>query len=171
MELTIRDLVRGFPKASHTALRRWTLLALGKDPEADQAGGVARKFSFSDGFLVYLLGYLIREARLSQDEAQEHVKILKEVLNEKGLLPQSLGETQKFLKEIELRFISPSIYILIWEIETKYLEEDTDKKESRVIKDYRQKYIEVNNKIFKRGFKIKLNEVILDFFSGISKVK
>lgn len=94
MKATNREIARAF-HFSLPQVRRWAVLVLGKDPEADKGGGVPRGYDLDSAFKVYLAGILIRYYRIPLKEIQSHLKRTGEFLEKQGLLPSQLGETNK----------------------------------------------------------------------------
>jgi hypothetical protein len=90
MRLTNRDLARRFG-VSLTQIKRWAVIVLGRDPEADQSGGVRREYTLDDAFLIYLFGeILVRNFRIGLKEAKRHMDQIMPQLKAEKLLPSNI---------------------------------------------------------------------------------
>jgi hypothetical protein len=89
-KLTNRDLVQKIG-ISLTQAKRWAVLCLGRDPEADQAGGVVREYTHDEAFIIYLFGeVLVGRFRMGLKQAKTHMDNIKPQLVEEKLLPSNL---------------------------------------------------------------------------------
>jgi len=90
MKLTNRYLARKLG-VSLTQIKRWAVIVLGRDPEADQSGGVRREYSLDDAFLIYLFGeILVRNFRIGLQEAKRHMDQIMPQLKAERLLPSNI---------------------------------------------------------------------------------
>jgi hypothetical protein len=88
--LTNRVLAQAFG-VSLTQVKRWAVICLGRDPEADQAGGVRREYSVNEAFMIYLFGdILVGKFRMGLKQAKVHMDNIKPQLIEEKLLPSNL---------------------------------------------------------------------------------
>jgi len=89
MKVTNRTLERasGF---SLSQIRRWAVLCLGRDPEADKSGGRRREYDIDEAFLIFLTGTLITHYRFGQNEVKTHLNNLKPLLESDNLLPSKI---------------------------------------------------------------------------------
>lgn len=100
-KLTNRDLVRVF-KVSLTQIKRWAVICLGRDPEADQSGGVRREYTIDEVFLIYFLGMiLVGDHGMTLKEAKTHIDYIKPQLISEKLLPSNFDHESP-LKTLEL---------------------------------------------------------------------
>ena len=77
---------------SLTQIKRWAVICLGRDPEADQAGGVRREYTPDDAFMIFLFGdILVGKFRMGLKQAKAHMDKIKTQLIEEKLLPSNLG--------------------------------------------------------------------------------
>jgi hypothetical protein len=107
MMLTNRDLAHAFG-VSLTQIKRWAVIVLGRDPEADQSGGVRREYTLDDAFLIYLFGeVLVRRFRFGLKEAKAHMdQIIPQLKVEKLLISNfdmNVGTMQFIPTELQLR--------------------------------------------------------------------
>lgn len=71
-------------------IKTWAVLVLGRDPRADQSGGVPRKYSLDDAFKIFMCGILVTRYRMELKKAQLHLHHVWPWLEKKGLLPSLL---------------------------------------------------------------------------------
>lgn len=75
IQISYRDLAR-ICERSIPQLRRYALTFF-ENPEATRRSGVAREFSLTDGFAIYLMGVLVNDYGFTLQEARKHLwKIL-----------------------------------------------------------------------------------------------
>ncbi len=87
--LTNRELERLFG-VSLTQLKRWAVILLGRDPEADQSGGVRREYTLDDAFMIYLFGkLLVRQYDIGLKDAKAHMDHIMPELRAEKLLPSN----------------------------------------------------------------------------------
>ncbi|MHB8156189.1 MAG: hypothetical protein ACYDEQ_02140 [Desulfocucumaceae bacterium] len=109
MDLTNRNLEKAF-SLSLNHVKKQAVLCLGRDPEADQAKGVLRKYSLDDAFIIYLYGaVLIKNFRMGLKEAKIHIDNIKPVLLSDNLLPS----------KIDTKYINPESWHIPNELITK----------------------------------------------------
>ncbi len=102
MKNTNRQLAETFG-LSLNHFKRQAVLALGRDPEADQAGGVRRIYSLDDAFIIYLFGkVLVKDCRMGLTEAKIHIENLKSILKAENLLPSKINKAWNVIPD-ELR--------------------------------------------------------------------
>ncbi|MBM4275394.1 MAG: hypothetical protein FJ134_13175 [Deltaproteobacteria bacterium] len=90
-KLTNRELARSFG-VSLTQIKRWAVTCLGRDPEADQSGGVRREYTIDDAFMIYLFGeILVRQLRMGLKEAKAHIDHIRPQLIAEKLLPSNVS--------------------------------------------------------------------------------
>jgi len=88
--LTNRGLAQAFG-VSLTQIKRWAVICLGRDPEADQAGGVRREYTLDEAFMIYLFGeVLVGMFGMGLKEAKLHIDYIKHELLIEKLLPSNL---------------------------------------------------------------------------------
>lgn len=89
--LTNRELARDFG-VSLTQIKRWAVIVLGRDPKADQSGGVRREYTLDDAFMIYFFGeILVGRFRMGLKQAKTHMDQIKPQLIEEKLLPSNLN--------------------------------------------------------------------------------
>ncbi len=87
--VTNRELARAFG-VSLTQIKRWAVIVLGRDPEADQSGGVRREYTLDDAFMIYLFGeILVRRFGIGLKEAKAHMDHIMPQLKAEKLLPSN----------------------------------------------------------------------------------
>jgi hypothetical protein len=88
-KLTNRDLASAY-EVSLTQIKRWAVIVLGRDPEADQSGGVRREYTIDDAFMIYLFGeILVRRFGIGLKEAKAHMDKIMPQLKAENLLPSN----------------------------------------------------------------------------------
>jgi hypothetical protein len=97
MEITNRELASklGFTLGQ---IKTWAVLVCGRDPQADQGGGVARKYDVDGAFKIFLCGTLIHDLRLGLKEAANFLNILWPHLERLKLLPRFHLEQRNYLR-------------------------------------------------------------------------
>ncbi len=102
-KFTNRDLARVFG-VSLTQIKRWAVIVLGRDPEADQSGGVRREYTLDDAFIIYFFGViLVGDFRMGLKEAKVHLDHIRPQLIAEKLLPSN------FDRELPYKAISELI--------------------------------------------------------------
>jgi hypothetical protein len=92
--LTNRQLETAFG-FSFPQVKRWAVACLGKDPEADYAGGVHRKYSLDDAYKIFSMGRLVTEYHFTLNQAKEHIDNVWPIFAAETLLP-----SQNWNKEV-----------------------------------------------------------------------
>jgi hypothetical protein len=111
MKLTNRDLQKVFKK-SLVQIKRWAGLSLGRDPQADQGGGVRREYSQDDAFIMYLFGAIfVGQCRMQLQEAKIHIDNIKPILISEGLLPSLID-----VKDSKFNYMPPDLIVEINEL-------------------------------------------------------
>lgn len=81
-----RDLVTNF-SFTPGQVKTWAVLVLGRDPLADQAGGVRRKYDLDSAFKIFFCGFLVKKYRMGLKQAANHLNCLWVHLEDRKLLP------------------------------------------------------------------------------------
>ena len=68
-------------------VKRWAVACLGRDPEADYAGGAHREYSLDDAYKIFIMGRLVTEYRFVLKKAKDHIDNIWPILAEESLLP------------------------------------------------------------------------------------
>jgi hypothetical protein len=90
-KLTNRELARVFG-VSLTQIKRWAVIILGRDPDADQSGGVRREYTIDDAFMISLFGeILVRQFGIGLKEAKVHMDHIMPELKAEKLLPSNFN--------------------------------------------------------------------------------
>lgn len=85
------ELARAFG-VSLTQIKCWAVICLGRDPKADQSGGVRREYTLDDAFIIYLFGeVLVRSYGMGLKEAKTHIDHIRPQLIAENLLPSNVG--------------------------------------------------------------------------------
>jgi hypothetical protein len=100
-KLTNRELARAFG-VSLTQIKRWAVICLGRDPEADQSKGIRREYTIDEAFMIYLFGeILVRRYHIGLKKAKVHMDQIMPVLKAEKLLPSNFNYESK-LKCLQL---------------------------------------------------------------------
>jgi hypothetical protein len=87
---------------SLTQIKRWSVIVLGRDPDADQSGGVRREYTIDDAFMIYLFGeILVRRYGIGLKEAKAHMDHIMPELKAEKLLPSNY-DYESPLKSMQL---------------------------------------------------------------------
>lgn len=120
--ITNRVLERAF-EIPLPSIKRYALLLLGRNPEADQAGGVQRYYRRDEAFMVYLLAVMVKDFRMKLDVAKRHIINTWRELEEAGTLPSQVwGKESAAVPDIDLWIFNPGLYELRKYIERKEAE-------------------------------------------------
>lgn len=93
------------------SIKRYALLLLGRNPEADQAGGVQRYYRRNEAFMVYLMAVMVKDFRMKLDVAKQHIIKTWRELEEAGILPSQVWEQEAAeVPDIDLRIFNPGLY-------------------------------------------------------------
>jgi hypothetical protein len=102
------------------SIKRYALLLLGRNPEADQAGGVQRYYRRNEAFMVYLMAVMVKDFRMKLDVAKQHIIKTWRELEEAGILPSQIWEKEAAeVPDIDLWIFNPGLYELRNYIERK----------------------------------------------------
>lgn len=71
-------------------VRRWAVLVLGIDPEADKGKGKIREYSLDEAFKIFLMGELVNDYRMGLNEAKDTINSLWPHLSKLKLLPSQI---------------------------------------------------------------------------------
>jgi hypothetical protein len=115
MKIGNRDLARAF-NFSLTQVRRWAVLVLGTDPEADKGDGVSRNYDLDSAFRIFLAGILVSRYRMSLKQTQTHLVNISHMLAEEELFPSEIQKMEE-IPEAELTIFSGETYSLRKDIE------------------------------------------------------
>lgn len=115
--ITNRVLERAF-EIPLPSIKRYALLLLGRNPEADQAGGVQRYYRRNEAFMVYLMAVMVKDFRMKLEVAKQHLIKTWRELEEAGILPSQVwGKDAAEFPDIDLWIFNPGLYEL-----RKYIE-------------------------------------------------
>jgi hypothetical protein len=110
--ITNRVLERAF-EIPLPSIKRYALLLLGRNPEADQAGGVQRYYRRNEAFMVYLMAVMVKDFRMKLDVANQHIIKTWRELEEVGILPSQIWEKEAAeVPDIDLWIFNPGLYEL-----------------------------------------------------------
>jgi hypothetical protein len=110
--ITNRVLERAFEIAV-ASWKRYAILMLGRDPEADQSGGLQRFYHRNDAFQLYLLAILVKDLRIKVDAAKRHVLAVWRELADLGMLPsQAWDMAPDEIPDVDLWIYNPGLYEL-----------------------------------------------------------
>jgi hypothetical protein len=120
--ITNRVLERAF-EIPLPSIKRYALLLLGRNPEADQAGGVQRYYRRNEAFMVYLMAVMVKDFRMKIEVAKQHIIKIWRELEEAGVLPSQVWEKEAAaVPDIDLWIFNPGSYELRKYTERKELE-------------------------------------------------
>lgn len=110
--ITNRVLERAF-EITVASWKRYAILMLGRDPEADQSGGVQRFYRRDEAFMLYLLAILVKDLRMKVDASKRHVLAVWRELGDLGMLPSQAWETvPDQIPDVDLWIYNPGLYEL-----------------------------------------------------------
>ena len=110
--ITNRVLERAF-EIPLPSIKRYALLLLGRNPEADQAGGVQRYYRRNEAFMVYLMDVMVKDFRMKLEVAKQHIIKTWRELEEVGILPSQVWEKETAeVPDIDLWIFNPGLYEL-----------------------------------------------------------
>jgi hypothetical protein len=117
--ITNRVLERAF-EIPLPSIKRYALLLLGRNPEADQAGGVQRYYRRDEAFMIYLMAVMVKDFRMKLDVAKQHILKTWRELEEAGILPSQIWEKEAVeVPDVDLWIYNPGLYELRNYIERK----------------------------------------------------
>jgi hypothetical protein len=137
---TNRDIAEAF-HISLYQVRRWAVVALGIDVEADRGKGSRRNYSIDEAFKIYLTALLCSEYNMSLSQATYHLNNIWPVLIDYHLLPSQmpLGIINKacvdFSTENKLQIIIDQLHYELRFLHKKVITED--KNNSGYFKTYK----------------------------------
>jgi hypothetical protein len=120
-------------------IKTWAVLVCGRDPQADQGGGVVRNYDADSAFKIFLCGSLIKELGIGLKQAANYLNLLWPHLDQFKLLPKYHLKKRSYLNEcfgIDLFILpKPKIHFQIrWRTKEEY-------QSSKIKETYSQEWI------------------------------
>lgn len=97
MEITNRELASKFG-FTLGQIKTWAVLVCGRDPQADQGGGVARSYDLDSAFKIFLCGSLVNELGIGLKQVGSFLNFIWPHLERLKLLPKLNLKERNYLK-------------------------------------------------------------------------